>query len=250
MTATALYRLGWRVGSLAGFCALWEGAGQWPISPAFPPFSETFAALVTMLADGELILAYGPTLLPLAIGVFLCGLVGVGFGVAMGLSRSMEWFFLPVFIIVQSAPMAAVIPLITFLYGIGLASKVLAVVLMATPVIVLNSYQGIRNTPETLLEMHRAFLGTHWQAVVKIILPAASNIIFAGLRLGVSAGFIGIVLAELLITPTGIGDLITYYRSIARYDAMFAVIVSIIALAAVTVGLLQHAERVLFRPDT
>ena len=34
--------------------------------------------------------------------------------------------------------------------------------------------------------------------------------IFAGLRLGVAAGFIGVVLAELLITPTGIGDLITY----------------------------------------
>ena len=43
--------------------------------------------------------------------------------------------------------------------------------------------------------------------------------IFAGLRLGIAAGFIGVMLAELLITPTGIGDLITYHRSIANYAA-------------------------------
>ena len=51
----------------------------------------------------------------------------------------------------------------------------------------------------------------------KIILPDASPVIFAGLRLGISAGFIGVILAELLITPTGIGDLITYHRSVANY---------------------------------
>ena len=58
--------------------------------------------------------------------------------------------------------------------------------------------------------MCRSFLGTRRQEIVKIILPDASPVIFAGLRLGVAAGFIGVVLAELLITPTGIGDLITY----------------------------------------
>ena len=46
--------------------------------------------------------------------------------------------------------------------------------------------------------------------------------IFAGLRLGVAAGFIGVVLAELLITPTGIGDLITYHRAVADYAEMYA----------------------------
>ncbi len=46
---------------------------------------------------------------------------------------------------------------------------------------------------------------------------------FAGIRLGVAEGFSGVVLAELLITPTGIGDLITYHRSIANFGHMYAV---------------------------
>ena len=59
--------------------------------------------------------------------------------------------------------------------------------------------------------------------------------IFAGLRLGVAAGFIGVILAELLITPTGIGDLITYHRSVAEYAEMYAAVFSIIFFSAVTV---------------
>ena len=79
-----------------------------------------------------------------------------------------------------------------------------------------------------------------------VILPSAQKMIFAGLRLGVSGAFIGIVLAELLITPTGIGDLITYNRFIARYDKMFATIVSILVIAALTLSLMRILEDWLF----
>ena len=106
----------------------------------------------------------------------------------MGLSRAVEWFSLPIFIVLQAAPMAAIIPLITYMYGIGLTSKVLAVVVLAAPVIVMNSYKGIRNTNPSLIQMCRAFLGTKRQEVMKIVLPHASALIFAGLRLGTGDG--------------------------------------------------------------
>ena len=80
-------------------------------------------------------------------------------------------------------------------------------------------------------------------------MPDASPDIFAGLRLGVAAGFVGVVLAELLITPTGIGDLITFHRSVANFAHMYATIVSIVLFAIVTVGILQWIETVLFRPE-
>src|SRR3546814_18351600 len=95
--------------------------------------------------------------------------------------------------------------------------------MLALPVIVLNCYKAVRNVNPSLLAMCRSFLGTPRQEVAKIILPEASPVIFAGLRLGVGAGFVGVVMAELLITPTGIGDLITYHRAIADYAEMYAV---------------------------
>ena len=241
--------LWWRLGSVALFCAAWEVAGRVPINLAFPTFLDTVAAFLGLVADGSLVKAYGNTLLPLVIGVVISGVLGVGLGVWMGLRRTVEWFGAPVFVVLQAAPMAALIPLITFIYGIGLTAKTLAVIMLALPVIVLNCYKAVRNVNPSLLAMCRSFLGSPRQEVVKIILPEASPVIFAGLRLGVGAGFVGVVLAELLITPTGIGDLITYHRAVADYAEMYAVIASIILFSAVTLALLQRMEIALFRPE-
>ena len=112
----------------------------------------------------------------------------------------------------QSAPLAALIPLLVMVYGIGLTSKVFVVCIMAMPVIVLNTGSAVRNTPAAMKEMARAYLASERDIILKIIIPAASPIIFSGLRLGVSAGFIGAILSELKITPTGVGDIITYSR--------------------------------------
>jgi NitT/TauT family transport system permease protein len=245
----AASHVAWQLLSFVFFFGLWELAGRWPISAAFPPFTRTLLALWQMIADGSLGTAYLSTIQPLVIGIMLCGMAGIGFGIGMGLSRTVEWFSLPIFIILQAAPMAAIIPLITFIYGIGLTAKVLAVILLAAPVIVMNSYKGIRNTNPSLLQMSRSFLGTRRQEVMKIIVPHAGALIFAGLRLGVAMGFIGVVIAELLITPTGIGDLITYHSSVADYPKMFAAIVSIIAVAAVAIHALERLERRLFPPE-
>lgn len=241
--------LWWRLASIALFCGAWEVAGLVPINLAFPTFSATVTAFFAMLADGSMIKAYANTLLPLAIGVVISAVVGIGIGVLMGLRRGLEWIGAPVFIVLQAAPMAALIPLITFVYGIGLTAKTLAVIMLALPVIVLNCYKAVHNVSPSLLAMCRSFLGTPRQEILKIVLPEASPVIFAGLRLGVGAGFVGVVLAELLITPTGIGDLITYHRAVAGYAEMYAVIASIILFSALTLALLQRVETALFRPE-
>jgi NitT/TauT family transport system permease protein len=238
-----------RLLSVAALFTAWEIAGRVPISIAFPTFGETMIALWQMTLDGRMVKAYLVTLEPLLIGVAISAFFGVALGVLMGLSRTFEWFAAPLFIVAQAAPMAALIPLVTFVYGIGVAAKVVTVIILAAPVVVLNAYKAVRNTNPSLVQMCRSFQGNRLQQVLKVIIPDASPVIFAGLRLGVAAGFIGIVLAELLITPTGIGDLITYHRSVADYAEMYATVFSIVAFAAVTVGLLERAEVALFRPD-
>ncbi|SES35937.1 NitT/TauT family transport system permease protein [Tranquillimonas rosea] len=249
MTRFAQMPVFWRLLSLALFFGAWELAGQSNFNAAFPTFTETFAAFVEMVLDGSMGAAYLRTIEPLIVGLAFSLGVGVAAGVAMGLRRDVEFLTLPIFITMQAAPMAALIPLITFVYGVGLASKVLAVVFLAMPVITINSYKAVRNVPGSLLDMTRSFMGSRWQQITRIILPAASPMMFAGIRLGVAEGFSGVVLAELLITPTGIGDLITYHRSVANFGHMYATIVSIVAFAVIAVSLLYHLETKLFRPE-
>ena len=224
----------------------WEIAGRVPVSFAFPTFLESMLALWVLIIEGTLFVAYAETLKPLVLGVLISGVLGIGIGLWVGLSKKFDWLVSPIFVVMQTAPLAALIPLLVMAYGIGLTSKVFVVCIMAMPVIVLNTGGAVRNTPVSIKEMGHAFLGSRSDVVLKIILPAASPIIFAGLRLGVSAGFIGAILSELKITPTGVGDIITYSRSIADYPTMYAAILSIILLAVVFLNLLERMEKTLF----
>ncbi len=224
----------------------WEIAGRVPVSYAFPTFLESMSALAALTLDGTIFTAYAETLKPLVVGIMISAVLGIGIGLWIGLSAKFDWLFSPIFVVMQAAPLAALIPLLIMVYGIGLTSKVLVVCIMAMPVIVLNTSGAVRNAPYTLKEMGRAFLGTERDIILKIIIPAASPIIFAGLRLGISAGFIGAILSELKITPTGVGDIITYSRSIADYPSMYAAIFSIIVLAVLFLNLLEKIERLLF----
>lgn len=239
----------YRVLSVVAVFITWEIAGLIPISIAFPTFSSTMAALFEMVADGRLIRAYGETLKPLGLGIFISTFFGVMIGVSMGLNKLFQWFWEPIFIVLQASPVAALIPLITYAYGIGITAKTVAVIMLAAPIIVLNSYKAVRNASPSLIQMCRSFQGSRFQEVRRVIFPNAAPVIFAGLRLGVAAGFIGVILAELLITPTGIGDLISYHRSIAEYEHMYAAVFTIIVFSAVMVGLLEVAEIKYFRPE-
>jgi NitT/TauT family transport system permease protein len=224
----------------------WQVAGMIPVSYAFPTFLESMAALARMAVDGTLFTAYVETLRPLVIGVAISAFLGIGLGLWIGLSKGFDWLFSPIFIVMQAAPLAALIPLLVMAYGIGLTSKVFVVCIMAMPVIVLNTAGAVRNTPVSLKQMGRSFLASDTAIIVKIVIPAASPVIFSGLRLGISAGFIGAILAELKITPTGVGDIITYSRSIADYPAMYAAIFSIILLAVLFLNFLERLEVYLF----
>lgn len=239
----------WAVASLVLLCGAWEIAGLIPISIAFPTFSATLSAFFEMVADGTMLYAYFLTLQPLLLGVAISAALGIAIGILIGLSPKAEWLMAPVFIVLQAAPMAALVPLVTFVYGIGLTAKTLAVIMLALPVIVLNSYKAVRHVNPSLVDMCRSFQGTRLQQISKIIVPDASPVIFAGLRLGIAAGFIGVMLAELLITPTGVGDLITYHRSVANYAHMYAAVASIIVVSTMTLAGLQRFEVRFLRPE-
>ncbi|MEO1679668.1 MAG: ABC transporter permease subunit [Pseudomonadota bacterium] len=239
----------WRLYSFAIFFTIWEVASLTGFSIAFPRASEVAVALWQMVLSGEIATAYADSLPPLLVGLAITIVGGVFVGVSVGLFRGVEWFLMPLLIIFQTAPVSAIIPMLTYVYGISDTSKVVAIVILGLPLVALNSYKGIQATNKSLLEMSQSFLMSRANTILLVILPSARKMIFAGLRLGVSGAFIGIVLAELLITPTGIGDLITYNRSIARYDKMFAAIVSILVLAAVTLSAMKMIEDRLFGGD-
>jgi NitT/TauT family transport system permease protein len=167
----------------------------------------------------------------------------------MGLSDKAEWFASPIFIIMQAAPLAALIPLIVFAYGIGLTAKTLVVCIMAMPVIVLNSFAAVRHTPASLVEMGRSFLGDRRQIIQKVILPAASPVIFAGSG---SAALRALSARScrscLLPRPASVTSSPTTDPS-RTTPACMRPILSIIVFSVLFIEALERIEVTLFRPE-
>lgn len=96
----------------------WEIAGRVPVSFAFPTFLESISAFWVLVIEGTLFVAYAETLKPLVVGVTISAFLGIGIGLWIGLSRTFDWLFSPIFIVMQTAPLAALIPLLVMVYGI------------------------------------------------------------------------------------------------------------------------------------
>jgi ABC-type nitrate/sulfonate/bicarbonate transport system permease component len=65
----------------------------------------------------------------------------------------------------------------------------------------------------------------------------------AGVRLGMGRAVKGMVTAEMLLTLTGIGAMVMQYGSAFATDSLFAVILTILLLAMITMQAVQWVDR-------
>jgi NitT/TauT family transport system permease protein len=95
--------------------------------------------------------------------------------------------------------------------------------------------------------MARSFDVSWRQLFVHVVLPGAMPMVLAGIRYGLSRAFVGLIVAELLLSPFGLGRLIMMSRSMFEHDRMFAVVVWTLLLASTALAALARMEVRLLR---
>jgi NitT/TauT family transport system permease protein len=144
-------------------------------------------------------------------------------------------------------PTAALIPLVILSVGISVLSSAVIVFVFSAPFITMNAYGGVRDVRPRLVEMARAFDASWAQLFVRIVLPSALPLILAGVRYGLSRAFVGLIIAELLLSPFGLGRLIMTSRSMFEHDRMFATVLWTLLLAGAALAALARLESRLLR---
>ena len=142
----------------------------------------------------------------------------------------------------MSAPTTAFVPVLILWFGLGVESRIAVVFLFAVFVIIINTMTGVKQVDSVLVEMARSFGAKEREIFFKIILPAALPAIMAGLRLGMGRAVKGMVTAEMLLTLTGIGAMIMQYGSAFATDALFAVILTVLLVALITMKAVQWLD--------
>jgi NitT/TauT family transport system permease protein len=90
----------------------------------------------------------------------------------------------------------------------------------------------LRTTSQQLIETVRSFGANSRQIFFKVSLPSALPFIFAGLKLGIGRGLIGVVVAELFGARAGLGQLISQSAETFNMPALFAG-VTLLAVAGI-----------------
>jgi ABC-type nitrate/sulfonate/bicarbonate transport system permease component len=168
------------------------------------------------------------------LGFGLAAFVGIFVGLILGgfrpLGRTMEVYVNAL----MATPRIAFIPLITVILGIFWEAKIFIIFLGAIMPIIVNTYAGVLNADGELVEMAKSSGASRGQIFRRILLPGSLPFIVVGLRLGATIGLINTVVAELYVSVSGLGGLLSEYRGSFRM-ANYAVIVVVLAIIGIFV---------------
>ena len=191
----------------------------WSTSPLLVAPGQVWQTGVDQVASGQLFAALGASLWRDLAGFAIGAGAGLLLGALLGSSRRAEQLIGPSFHTLKQISLFAWIPLLSVWFGLGDAAKVAFLSLAAFFPVVLNTFEGIRGVPPDLLEVARVLGFTRAQRWRRVILPAASPAIFAGVHLGLIYAWLATLGAEyLLVSGQGIGNLMIDGREHFRMD--------------------------------
>jgi len=235
----ALYRYGFVVAILI----VWEAVAPF-ISPIFfTSPSKIAVAFYETTVSGELPYFMAQSLEVMVYGLVSAIVVGIPLGVAMARIRWLDWALdLPINAL-YATPLVAVVPLLVLWFGIYLKAKIIVVFLFAVFPILINTYQGVRECDQGMLEVAQSFRSSEWRMWRDVLLPFAVPYIIAGLRLAIGRGLIGMIIAEFYTTISGLGFMITKYANVFAMDKTFVPVIVLMVLGVSLTTLLKWVGR-------
>jgi osmoprotectant transport system permease protein len=172
-----------------------------------------------------------------------CELVGISFAIAAAiglplgvlLARAGRWLRIPVFLVAnlgQAVPSIGILVLFGVYFGLGVGPTVFALVLYSLLPILRNTMVGIQGVDPAATEAGRGMGMTSLQTLLRVEVPLAAPVIFAGLRTSLVL-IIGTATLGNFVGGGGLGDVIASGINVSdRIVFVGAVMVAALALLA------------------
>lgn len=257
----------WRLGILVVLLGAWEWLtgvkeisrvpGLYWIDPFFVSRPSAIVERFFYLAGSEVRLSIWAMALSTVQSTLWGFVVGVSTGFAAGLLLGrhdrLARIFEPYIIAFNSLPRIALVPLITMIFGFGLAAKVVLAWTIVFFIVFFNTFQGARSVDADLIHAAR-FLGAGERQIMRtVIIPSALAWTFASLTPSISFALIGVVVGEFLGGESGggLGYLIILSLGTLNAADMMVALLSLGVIGIVmALGIKQVEMRLLrWRPE-
>lgn len=208
----------------------------------------TLRALAGLAASGVLWSELLVTVRRLAIALALASVVGFGLGLLAGLRPGVRAFLEPTRWVATTLPAAVIAVLGMLWFGLGDRQVIFLVFVIITPIIYINTLEGVLAIDARVLEMARVYRLSRRLLLTEVYLPGIGGSVMAGLTLAAGIAIRGVILAEVLGALEGVGHSFSRAWTFLNTPEMFAwVLVALLLMGTLEFGLLRPARRRLLR---
>ncbi len=234
--------------SLVGFILTWWVIADLVKSPYLPDPRQVFDALIISFdvdptTQRSMWDHIGASLGRFIQGFALAMVIAIPVGLLMGFSRIGENIGKPVVELIRPIPPIAWVPFFFVLLG-PILGPILTIFIGVFFPVVSNVMFGVKSVDPTLVDAAATLGAGKVSIFTRVVFPFTIPYLMTGITIGLGIGWMCIVAAEMIFAlGGGVGSMILASSQIARYDFMFAGMVTIAILGLLTTGLSRLVER-------
>lgn len=161
----------------------------------------------------------GTSLITVLTGFFIASLIAIPIGVVGGLSSTAHKAMNPLIQIFKPVSPLAWLPIVTIIVSAvytsadpmftkSFVTSAITVTLCCIWPTIINTTLGVSSVDKDLMNVSRVLRLSWFTNIVKIVLPSSIPMIFAGLRLSLSIGWMVLIAAEMLAQNPGLGKFV------------------------------------------
>ena len=172
--------------------------------------------------SGELLGDAAGSLYRVLVGFVLGTVLALPLGLAMGAMPRVLRLMSPLMQVLRPIPPIAYIPLAILWFGLGNPPAIFLIVIGAFFPVLMNTIAGVVAVDGIYLRAARNLGASRMTIFRRVILPAATPYILAGMRIGIGTSFIVVIVSEMIAVNNGLGFRILEAREYFWSDKIIA----------------------------
>ena len=183
------------------------------------------------------------TLKYVVIGISISVPLGITLAALFSQYKILVKAMTPIVIFMVVTPMITLVPLLRLWMGLNPDVRIVAGVLQASPIIMLNTLSGFTNIETSKLEVMRSLGASRFQTFILAIFPNALPQVFTGIKLGCIFGTIAPIACDFILAGEGLGVRMMRYARYLLIDRVFGCILLIGIIGFSLFSLVSYIER-------
>jgi NitT/TauT family transport system permease protein len=158
------------------------------------------------------------------IGLAISIVLGVGAALLMSQAKWVENALYPWAVVLQTVPILALTPMLSFFFGFALTPRIIVAVIIAFFPIVSNTLFGLQSADRSMHDLFTLHKAGRWTRLWKLQFPAALPAMFAGFRVSAGLAVIGAIVGEFFFKQgqAGLGTNMSVYTSLTEGEQLWA----------------------------